>query len=345
MLRDDLDLLPAYVPGVRAEGALKLSSNEVTQPPIPAVAEAMANAVAGANRYPDMFSVALRQKLAATVGLTLENVAIGIGSSALCQQLVQITCRPGDKVVFPWRSFEGYPIFAAVVGATSVPVPLDAEFRNDLDALAAAAQDAKLVFLCNPNNPTGTTHSHEAIAEFLKKVPGDVVVALDEAYIEYVRDAAAIDALALLAKHPNLVVLRTFSKAYGLAGARVGYAFAAPAIIEAINKVQIPFGINVAAQAGAVAALEHSEEILSRTSDVAVQRTRVARALGAVPSQANFVWVPDLADIQATGAALAERGILVRCFPEGMRITVTTAEEMDQLIDAWRDINPARTSA
>ena len=342
MLRNDLDLLPAYVPGVRAEGALKLSSNEVTQPPLPQVADAMAQAVAQANRYPDMFSVALREALAARVGLTLEQVAIGIGSSALCQQLVQVTCRPGDKVVFPWRSFEGYPIFAAVVGATSVPVPLDEEHRNDLDALAAAAQDARLVFACNPNNPTGTIHTHEAIEEFLTKVPADCVVAFDEAYIEYVRDAAQVDAVALLKKFPNLVVLRTFSKAYGLAGARVGYAFAAANIIEAVNKVQIPFGINVAAQAGALAALEHSEQILARTDEVCVQRNRVARAVHAVPSQANFVWVPDLTDVAGAGAALAEEGVLVRCFPEGMRITITTAEEMDVLLDAWKKVDPQR---
>ncbi|APT83817.1 histidinol-phosphate transaminase [Corynebacterium aquilae] len=342
MLRKDLNLLPAYVPGVRAEGALKLSSNEVTQAPLPDVAAAMAEATAHANRYPDMFSIELRQALAENAGLSIDNVAIGIGSSALCQQLVQISCTPGDKCVFPWRSFEGYPIFAAVVGATAVPVPLDAEHRNDLDALAAAAQDARIVFVCNPNNPTGTTHSHAAIADFLTKVPDDCIVALDEAYIEYVRDADAVNALELLKQHKNLVILRTFSKAYGLAGARVGYAYGDATIIEAVNKVQIPFGINVAAQAGALKALELRDTILARTDEVVEQRQRVAEAIGAVPSQANFVWVPDLADARATAEALAAENVLVRVFPEGMRITITTAEEADQLLTAWNTVNPAR---
>ena len=336
MIRPDLSSLPAYVPGKRQEDALKLSSNEATQPPLPAAVDAMAAAAAGANRYPDMGAVAIREALAEHLGVAFEQVAVGTGSSALCQQLVQVTCADGDEVVFPWRSFEAYPIFAQVHGATPVAIPLKDE-GMDLEAIAAAITDrTRLIFICNPNNPSGSIVTRAEFAEFMAKVPAEITVALDEAYTEYLRAEATPLATEDIAKYPNLVGLRTFSKAYGLAGLRIGYAFGQPDMIEALNKVSIPFSVNSVAQAGALASLAAQDELKQRTDTAVAERQRVIEATGAYPSEANFVWLPG--ETPELAAALAEQGVLVRSFPEGIRITVTTPEETDQLLAAWKAV-------
>ena len=188
IVRADISEIPSYVPGKRLADALKLSSNEVTHPPLPAAVAAMAEAATTANRYPDMGATDLVHAIAKHLRLRPEQVAVGCGSSALCQQLVQITCKTGDEVVFPWRSFEAYPIFARVAGATPRPVPLTADHRVDLPALAAAITPAtRLVFVCNPNNPTGTAITKREFEEFMAVVPPTTLVALDEAYFEFVR--------------------------------------------------------------------------------------------------------------------------------------------------------------
>ncbi|HJG44150.1 histidinol-phosphate transaminase [Corynebacterium phoceense] len=336
MIRPDLSSLPAYVPGKRQVDALKLSSNEATQPPLPAAVDAMAAAAAGANRYPDMGAVAIREALAEHLGVAFEQVAVGTGSSALCQQLVQVTCADGDEVVFPWRSFEAYPIFAQVHGATPVAIPLKDE-GVDLEAMAAAITDrTRLIFICNPNNPSGSIVTRAEFAEFMAKVPAEITVALDEAYTEYLRAEDTPLATEEIAKHPNLVGLRTFSKAYGLAGVRIGYAFGQPDMIEALNKVSIPFSVNSVAQAGALASLAAQDELKQRTDTAVVERQRVIEATGAYPSETNFVWLPG--ETPELAAALAEQGVLVRSFPEGIRITVTTPEETDQLLAAWKAV-------
>ena len=336
MIRPDLSSLPAYVPGKRQEDALKLSSNEATQPPLPAAVDAMAAAAAGANRYPDMGAVAIREALAEHLGVAFEQVAVGTGSSALCQQLVQVTCADGDEVVFPWRSFEAYPIFAQVHGATPVAIPLKDE-GVDLEAMAAAITDrTRLIFICNPNNPSGSIVTRAEFAEFMAKVPAEITVALDEAYTEYLRAEDTPLATEDIAKYPNLVGLRTFSKAYGLAGLRIGYAFGQPDMIEALNKVSIPFSVNSVAQAGALASLAAQDELKQRTDTAVAERQRVIEATGAYPSEANFVWLPG--ETPELAAALAEQGVLVRSFPEGIRITVTTPEETDQLLAAWKAV-------
>ncbi|MBN9643711.1 histidinol-phosphate transaminase [Corynebacterium mendelii] len=337
-IRKDLGNIPAYVPGKRRDDALKLSSNETTLPPLEHAVAAMAEAVAGVNRYPDMSVDGLKKALAAHLKVSYDQVTCGCGSSALCQQLVQATCRPGDEVIFAWRSFEAYPIFAMVTGATPVTVPLTKEHTHDLAAMAAAVTEkTKLIFVCNPNNPTGTTVTKKQFTDFMAAIPDHVVVALDEAYFEYVRDTDTPVATEEIKKYPNLVGLRTFSKAYGLAGLRVGYAFGNPEIISAMEKCSLPFGVNSIAQAGAVASLEATDELLARTEDTVVERTRVAEAIGAVPSQANFVWYPATTPEEAKKVAdsLAAQGVLVRCFPEGVRITVTVAPESTTLLDAW----------
>ncbi|MDO5668430.1 MAG: pyridoxal phosphate-dependent aminotransferase [Corynebacterium sp.] len=336
MIRPDLAALPAYVPGKAQPDALKLSSNEVSTAPLPAAAEAMAQAAANANRYPDMFSTQLKQALAEHLDLPVGHVAVGCGSSALCQQLVQITAGAGDEIVFAWRSFEAYPIFAQVVGATPVPVPLLDDGRHDLPTMVAKiTEKTKLIFLCNPNNPSGAVITQAEFDEFMAQVPEDVIVGLDEAYFEYNRAEDTVVGTEAVAKHPNVVAMRTFSKAYGLAGVRVGYAFGNPEIIGALDKVCIPFGVNAVAQAGALASLDSADELLERTEETVEQRDRVADALGARRSQANFIWLPGVDSVDVA-ERLAAQGVLVRAFPEGVRITVTTQAEADQLLAAWQ---------
>ena len=338
IVRADISEIPSYVPGKRLADALKLSSNEVAHPPLPAAVAAMAEAAAAANRYPDMGATDLIHAIAKHLKLRPEQVAVGCGSSALCQQLVQITCKTGDEVVFPWRSFEAYPIFARVAGATPRPVPLTADHRVDLPALAAAITPAtRLVFVCNPNNPTGTTITKQEFEEFMAVVPPTTLVALDEAYFEFVRTQNTPMGTEVVVKHENVVALRTFSKAYGLAGVRVGYAFGNPAIITALNKVAIPFGVSAVAQAGAIASLAGAAQLLERTNETVSERDRVARPIGAIPSEANFVWIPT--EPAATLAQqLADQGVIVRAFPEGVRITVTDHAEANRFLAAWNSI-------
>lgn len=338
IVRADISEIPSYVPGKRLADALKLSSNEVAHPPLPTAVAAMAEAATTANRYPDMGATDLVHTIAKHLKLRPEQVAVGCGSSALCQQLVQITCATGDEVVFPWRSFEAYPIFARVAGATPRSVPLTADHHVDLPALAATITPAtRLVFVCNPNNPTGTTITKRKFEEFMAVVPPTTLVALDEAYFEFVRTQDTPMGTEVVVKHENVVALRTFSKAYGLAGVRVGYAFGNPAIIAALNKVAIPFGVSAVAQAGAIASLAGAAQLLERTNETVSERDRVARAIGAIPSEANFVWLPT--KTAATLAQqLANQGVIIRAFPEGVRITVTDHAEANRFLAAWNSI-------
>lgn len=337
MIRDDLAAIPAYVPGTRTDDALKLSSNEVTGAPLPSAVKAMAAAAGGVNRYPDMGAVALKEALSEHLGLSDGyRVAVGTGSSALCQQLVQATTRAGEEVLFAWRSFEAYPIFARVVGATPVAVPLLNDGRHDLDAMAdAITERTRVIFLCSPNNPSGQIITDSEFASFMARVPAEVVVALDEAYYEFNRDESAVVGTEAIAEYPNVVALRTFSKAYGLAGARVGYCFGPAALIDAVDKVAVPFSVSMLAQAGALASLAAADELLERTDETVAVRDRVADRVGARRSQANFVWLPGV-DAAAHAAALAEQNVLVRAFPEGLRVTVTTDEEAEEFLAAWK---------
>ncbi|MCP1387725.1 histidinol-phosphate transaminase [Corynebacterium sp. TA-R-1] len=342
MIRPDLDQLPAYVPGARNERAVKLSSNESAEAPLPTVTQAMADALSGVNRYPDMGASELRAALAEHLGVTVEQVAVGTGSSALCQQLVTAAAGPRDEVVFPWRSFEAYPIFTRIAGATPVPVPLTAEHRLDLDAMAAAITErTRVVFVCNPNNPTGTTITAAEWEAFISQVPADVLVALDEAYFEYNQAEDTPVATQEITRYPNVVGLRTFSKAYGLAGARVGYAFGPEPIIAALNKVAVPFSVSSVAQAGALASLELADALAERVAATRTQRDRLERYFDSPHSEANFVWVPaDALPVtpQEFAAKLADADLLVRAFDEGIRITVTDAAEADACIAAWEQV-------
>ncbi|MCW2640643.1 MAG: histidinol-phosphate aminotransferase [Dactylosporangium sp.] len=341
LTRLDLDALPDYVPGRNVPGAIKLASNEVPYGPLPGVVEAIADAATGVHRYPDMGVVALRETLAERYGVDPDRIATGCGSVALAEHLARVTCLPGDEMLYSWRSFEAYPIIAATTAAASLRVPNTAEHAHDLPAMAAAITDkTRLVLVCNPNNPTGTAVRGAELDAFLDAVPENVLVVLDEAYREFVTDASVPDGLAVAGDRPNVVVLRTLSKAWGLAGLRIGFLVAAPEVAAAVRKVVTPFSTSSAAQAAALAALRASDEMQRRADQVVAERERLLPALrklcAEVPeSQANFVWLP-LGDRSLEFAAACERaGVIVRPFAgDGVRVTIGTPEENDQFLSA-----------
>ncbi|MGE0297029.1 histidinol-phosphate transaminase [Pseudonocardia sp.] len=341
-IRPDLDALPAYVPGRAIPGAIKLASNEVALPPLPSVLAAIAEAATVSNRYPDLAVTSLTQRLATARGVAAERIAVGCGSVSLCQQLVNITCRETtDEVVYAWRSFEAYPIVTQIGAAKAVTVALDAGFRHDIDAMIAAVTPrTRLVFVCSPNNPTGTVVHREELVRLLDAVGPDVLVALDEAYREYVRLPDAVDGLDLVDRYPNLVVLRTFSKAYRLAAVRVGYAIGTPEVATALRKVGSPFAVSTIAQAAAMAALDAERELLGAVEDVVRERVRVRDALLGLgytvpPTESNFVWASLGERTQPFAVHCLEQKVIVRPFhPDGCRITVALPEENDALIAA-----------
>ena len=333
--------LPAYVAGRKATGeqVAALASNESHYPPLPKVLDAIAMASARVNRYPDMATATLRHRIADVVGVSPAAVAVGPGSVGVLAQLIAAVCDPGDEVVFAWRSFEAYPILCQIAGAEAVRVPLVAE-RHDLRAMAAAVTDrTRVVLLCSPNNPTGTAITTAELTDFLDRVPGRVLVVLDEAYREFVA-AAAPDAVSLLgARYPNLCVLRTFSKAYGLAGLRVGYAIAHPDIADGLRKTQIPFSVGNLAEAAALAALDSADVVAERVAAVTAERPRVeeaARASGwAVPQgAANFIWLrTDDGIRERLVAAFDTAGVLVRGYPgDGVRVTLADPASNDRVL-------------
>ncbi|MEO6471104.1 MAG: histidinol-phosphate transaminase [Aeromicrobium sp.] len=329
--RSALDGIPVYKPGKPASSDVyKLSSNENPYAPLSGVIERATTELGHMNRYPDAGCVALYDALAARLGLTPDHFAAGTGSVAVLFSLLNATCSDGDEVVYAWRSFEAYPIAVELTGARSVRVPLAADATHDLDAMAAAITErTKVVLVCSPNNPTGPIVKAEALDVFLAKVPADVVVVVDEAYVEFVRDPEAVKGLDVLAAHGNVVVLRTFSKAYGLAGLRVGYAIAKPALAEAIRKATAPFSVSDLAQAAAVASLESYDELAKRVGALVIEREAMVKELRAqgweVPdAQGNFVWLP-LGDAALDFAATCDP-ISVRPFVgDGVRISVGDA--------------------
>ncbi len=340
--REILATIPGYQPGRRIEGpdgrSVKLSSNESPYGPLPSVTDAVANAAAQLNRYPDSGAAELTAVLADRFGVPEDHVALGAGSVGVLQQLLEASVDPGTEVVYAWRSFEAYPLLADLAGATSVQVPLRDE-THDLDALAAAITDqTRLVLVCNPNNPTGTTVSETALTDFLDRVPEHVLVVLDEAYREYVRDRRVPDGLTLYGDRPNVAVLRTFSKAYGLAALRVGFLIGHPHVAAAARKTMVPFAVNHLAQAAAVASMAAEEELLERVAFTVRERERVREALLAdnwvvPPSEANFVWLRLGAHTADFAAACEAAGVAVRPFAgEGVRISIGTPEENDAML-------------
>lgn len=351
-IRKALDGLPSYRPGrpaaatPGAEQAFKVSSNENPYPPLPGVLEAVTATAASMNRYPDMFATGLVTALADRFGVPPEHIATGTGSVGVLQQIVQATATEGDEVVYAWRSFEAYPIVVGISGATAVHVPLAPGARHDLPAMADAITDrTRLVVVCTPNNPTGPVIHHDELAAFLRRVPEDVLVVVDEAYREFVRDPDAVDGLDFYRSHRNVCVLRTFSKAYGLAGLRVGFAVAHDEVADALRKTAVPFGVSGIAQRAAVESLAREAELLERVDALVAERTRVRNELVAqgweIPhTEANFVWLA-LGDQTTDFAQYCEAaGLVVRPFAgEGCRVSVAEPEANDRLIRlaaAWR---------
>ena len=351
--------LPVYKPGKSAEAtmaehgltyAAKLSSNENPFGPLPSVIEAIVKAAADINRYSDTGARALRQELAAFVGVPVEMIATTPGSSGVLIQSLNAFAGPGSEVAFNWRSFEAYPIFTRSVGATDVHAPLKNN-SLDLEALAAVVNErTKVVLIANPNNPTGTVKTEAEIRAFLAAVPSTVLVVLDEAYTEFIDVGATVNGVTLLNEFPNVLVSRTMSKAYGLAGLRVGYAIAHPDLITSIDKVAAPFAIPGVSQAAAVAALlpAAQAELSQRVGLIRSERTRVVtelRALGfdVPPSQANLVWLPVGAKALDTFAVLERAGVVSRMFDgDGVRITIGAPAENDMVIEALRGIASTR---
>ncbi len=344
-LRQMLDSLPPYRAGQRPAArtdvtTYKLSSNETHLPPPQDVLAALPESTV--HLYPDPGNTELLQALSDYTGLPCDQLVVGCGSVSLCQNAVQIAADAGDEVVYAWRSFESYPIVSGISGARAVQVPLAPGMRHDVAAMVAAVTDrTRVIFLCTPNNPTGPAVTHEEAAFVLDAVSPDVLVVIDEAYHEYVTDPAAVRALELAARHENVLVLRTFSKAFGLAGLRVGYGMGSPEVIAAMRKVGTPFGVSSVAQAAAVASLQPAGVAhMSQTVAHAVaERDRVAAALremgyDVADSQANFVWISCTDDL---AGHLDRHGITVRPFPgEGIRVSIGAAQANDRVLEVLR---------
>jgi histidinol-phosphate aminotransferase len=344
--RSILDQFIPYKPGGRVERpdgrAFKLSSNESPYGPLPSVVQVITEASADVNRYPDNGAVALTEAIARRYGIPPTHIAVGCGSVGVTQQLLQAVAEPGGEVLYAWRSFEAYPRLVQLAGAAELLVPLRDETHH-LPAMAAAITPrTRMIFVCNPNNPTGTVVHRAELEDFLDRVPPDCLVVLDEAYAEYVRDPDVPDGLELYRDRPNLAVLRTFSKAYGLAGLRVGFLAGHEPVAEAARKTLLPFAVNTIAQAAAIASLAAEPELLARVDQVVKERARVRDELlvqgwSVPPTEANFVWLRLNEDTEDFAASCARDGIGIRPFAgEGARVSVGDEEDNETFLAAAR---------
>ena len=344
-LRPEIVALAAYTQGKPADSdAFKLSSNENPFDPIPEVVRAIA-ASSGVNRYPDAAGIELRTRLAERFGVRTEEVHLGAGSVSILAQLIAAATGPGDEVVYSWRSFEAYPGLVAVAGATSVPVPNTLDDRHDLSAmLGAISERTRIVIVCSPNNPTGSIVTAGEFADFMAAVPTNILVILDEAYVEFVTDVSAVNGRELSGRYSNLVVARTFSKAYGLAGLRIGYAVGPEYILDAARTTSIPLSVTEAAQRAALVSLDHETVVLERVHRLAMLRDEVWRSLldqgwSVPPPQGNFVWLATGDSTAAAAELFAAAGIVVRPFAgEGIRVSIGEAQSVDKLLKAAAEV-------
>ncbi len=315
-----LDTLPAAV------DPFALSLNESPFGPLPAVRSALIESIDAANRYPEFLPEQLRTLIAGRVGVRDEQVVLGAGATGVVMQVLHAVTAPGDRIVMTSPTFDGYPIFAQMARLMSITVPLDKHGHHDLDAMADAAADAKVVVLCRPHNPTGTLESIADVERFLRRVPSDTVVLLDEAYIEFVAAEHRIDAPALIQRFPNVVVVRTFSKAYGLAGLRIGYGFGAPELAKTLWTMQLPFGMNITSAVAVAASYDAENQLRQRIRLITGERRylqRRIRAMGVYTTDghANFVYLPEQG--RPWRQAFDDAGLRVRHYSDGgVRITV-----------------------
>jgi len=343
VLRPEIAAMVPYRQGKPAAAdAFKLSSNENPFEPLPSVIASID--ISSFNRYPDASAAALREVLAARFGVTPDEIQVGAGSASILAQLILAAAGPGDEVVYAWRSFEAYPGLVAVAGATSVQVPNTADHRHDLSAMAAAITDrTRAIIVCSPNNPTGTIVTATEFESFMALVPPTILVMLDEAYFEFVTDETAVVGIPLLARYPNLVVLRTFSKAYGLAGLRIGYAVGPAYIMDAARATAIPLSVTDAAQRAALASLEVEHELLERVGRIATLRDQVWQALvdqgWRVPRpHGNFLWLPTGDATAEAAQTLLAAGIVARPLVDGLRVSVGEPASIDKLLKATAEV-------
>ena len=347
--RPVVDRLPRYAAGkppLAVEGitTYKLSSNENPLPPIPAVAEAIA-AQTDFNRYPDPLSTRLRTALAGFLSVPAEDIVTGTGSLGALNQLLaafagQNEDGKADEVIYAWRSFEAYPICVGLAGAESIRIPLTAEGRHDLEAMAAAVSArTKVILLCTPNNPTGPILDAQETERFINTVPSDVIVVIDEAYQEFVRDPDAVEGIDMYRKYPNVVVLRTFSKAHGLAGLRVGYSISQPHLTQHLRVAATPFAVSQLAETAAVTSLQNFSQVVERVQGLVDERDRVTAGLKELgwfipEAQGNFVWL-NLGENSSDFSRKAEEvGLSVRAFGnEGVRVTIGESEANTRFLE------------
>jgi histidinol-phosphate aminotransferase len=352
---EKLARIPAYEPGTSLDDAkaqaetadaIKLASNESPFPPHPAVIDAIAKAAADVNRYPDPDARALRRAIADRHDTDPARIAVSNGSCEILLAAALALCEQGDEILYAWPSFSIYPYLPALSGAREIRVPLTDDYLHDLDAmreeLTAATQ---LLIVCNPNNPTGTYLPAERIGAFVESVPDRVTVILDEAYIEYQGLDDPDATMDLLATHPNVVLLRTFSKCYGLAGLRVGYALCSPQFRAAVDAVRQPFSVNGLAPAAAAEAIRHQDDVVDRVEKNLVERVFVEeelrdRGFGTAESHSNFSWI-DLGQLDEAEVvdSLSNAGVAVRPGtplggPGHMRVTYGTHAENQRFLAA-----------
>ena len=344
--------IPVYRPGKSADAvaaehglgeAIKLASNESPFGPLPGVADAVAASITSINRYADHTASAVAERYAELVGVDRDRIGVGAGSVGLIEQLALSFVSPGDHVVYPWPSFIAYPQFTSLAGGAPVNPPLRRQ-TFDVESLIAAITDStRLVLLANPNNPTGTAVRTEDLRRIVDAAPGNCLIVIDEAYHEFVTGADVPDAIELFGDRSNVAVLRTLSKAFGLAGLRIGFMVADPAVVDAVNASSLPFAVNAAAQAAALAALDQGEEVARRCAVLTGERTRVAqelrrRGLGMPDSQANFWWLAAGAQNATLGAELERRGVVTRPLDGGVRVSVGTPDENELFLQALADV-------
>ena len=331
-----------------AADAFKLSSNENPYEPLPSVLEAVASSPI--NRYPDGSAGKVRERIAELWGVTPGQVYVGPGSAAIIGDLATTTCEPGDEVVFAWKSFEAYAGLTASAGAVPVKVPNTPDERHDIPALIAAVTErTRLLFLCTPNNPTSTIITREEFETVMASVPRDLLVVLDEAYFEFVSDPNAVRGHEVLEAHPNLIVLRTFSKAYGLAGLRIGYGVGPEYVADAMRTIQVPLGVSDLAQRAALASLDHQEELLGRVAEIVERRERLRTALlgqgWSIPeAQGNFVWLPIGDRTPEVAEYFESRSLVVRPIGDGVRITVGEEETVGMVLQTAQNVIDALRS-
>jgi histidinol-phosphate aminotransferase len=327
---------------------VKLASNETPWGPAQPVLDAIGQVAASLNRYPDPGGTQLRKRLSERYDVNPDRITLGNGSCDVLLGAAQALLEPGAEIVYAWPSFSMYPHLAALTGARAITVPLTDDGRHDLEAMLREITSAtRICLICNPNNPTGTALPLEEIADFASQLPKHVALVVDEAYVEFNLLQDSDDSLDLLKRHNNVVLLRTFSKIYGLCGLRVGYALGPESFRDAVDRIRQPFSVNSLAQAAAAEALLHQDEVARRVERTAIERVHVeseleSRGLVVAPSQANFSWVA-VEDEEAVLTGLEERGVIVRGGgalgdPGHLRVTYGTREENERFLAALDDV-------